>query len=156
MNGSPNIPNIPNPEDQRKYEVPEQENLTLGQAKRVESWLKLSQLLDTLAKLLGTINIGDVAADVATTSDISVINRTDFICDKWKGAYRIMQEHMSKVIELSDAQKKAMQEIVMSLERCKKLPNDRLIEERLTSLNRLLDDLEKHRKSGLLEAISKL
>lgn len=153
-------PKIPDPDDKTKYpkiEIREQPGVSAGQSKRMEAYFQLSYLLRQLSSLLDTINIHDVIKDVACHGDVELANSATKLTQDWRAAYQMMKEHIDSCQNLMKTELLAKQSLIAFYKELKVgLPQDKRIEERICMLNTLLGELQKHKDSGLLEAISKL
>ncbi len=149
-----NLPELPKLE---KIEVHEQDGLAAGQAGRLQAVLQLRQLVDNVGDVLSQLTIGLVVAlGPGGPGDARLQESVMAVSKRWLDANEMCRDHMGRCREILAAEREAAQSLLAIYRQMEKLESDTDLLKRLTGLNAALNDLERHRQSGLLEIIAKL
>jgi hypothetical protein len=147
---------LPKAEELKKFEVPEQAGINKDQSSTATAWVNLTQLLEKVVQILNGTTLDVVVADSIASNNPDLGERVIKNQETWKALYEAGAVHHRKCIEIIEKDKELLSLQIGLLHQLKKLPDDSVLVEKLTTLTRLLDGLEKHRVSGLIAAISKL
>lgn len=144
------------PAGSQVFDFPEQENMNLEQRMRAKSYMHITQLLEKVLVALNGFTIEKVVADKAVEGDLRIFGMVRDAEKKWRDIFEQAHDHQRKVTEilrLTKENSEARHAFCLTL---KNLPDDTILLDRIKKLTETLDGLEKHRKSGLLEAIAKI
>lgn len=149
-------PSPPDPKDIHKFEVREQPGITKPEAEAATGWLNLTQLLEKIVFILNGHKLDEVMALALTSDDIQIGERALRENKRWKVIFEEAKKHHEDVLGLFIQQRDMAEKMRGLIQVVAKLKTDESIIAEAERLNRVLDALEAHRKSGLLEIISKL
>lgn len=136
--------------------VCEGEHLDAGQAARLTAVIKLTHLLKQITNVMERIGVVVIQSEGATPEDLSIVQGVERSAEKVKDALRVVAKHHEQCVTISEKQIEVSKTLLAMCSQARRAVPDEELEKRATKLLELLDRIEKHKQSGLLEAVSKL
>lgn len=152
-------PSPPDPAKIAKFEIREQEGVSPEAAANATAWLNLEQLLEKIVQLLNGQTLDTIIAAVTVAGQTGIAEKALAENERWKQIFAAARDHHVGLIEQLECQKKSAAQLLAvaklmqaatSIDALHKLAS---ASERLAAV---LDRLESHHRSGLLQVLHDL
>ena len=147
---------IPSPKSVAKYEIREQEGISKQQSQNATAWINLTQLLEKVLEILDSRDLAEITAMAVTDGDAKLGDAALKENERWKQIFTAAAEQVSAQQRVLEAHRELAKKLIATIQMLRELPSEDALLKRLDRLNASLDELDRHHKSGLLEAVSKL
>lgn len=140
----------------KKFEIREQDGINKAQSENATAWINLTQLLEKVLAILNNRDLSDIVALSVNAGATKIGEDALKENERWKEIFGYMASNCRVMADLLDQQKHLAEQMIVTLRALNSLPDDERLIKRTSRLTECLNELERHHKSGLLEAIAKL